>query len=86
MDAVDKLERINSKKDFIDFLNILSKDKSENEDEWENWTVEDYLTSVASWAEDMDIENYCKNNNIQIPDNESWRFIAELFYVGKIYE
>jgi len=86
MDVEDKIENIKTKRDFIDFLNALSKDRCENENEWANQAVEDYLESVASWVEDMDIESYCKSNNLSMPNNESWRFIAELFYVGKIYE
>lgn len=86
MDVEDRLENINSKEDFIDFLNLLSKNRREKEDEWENKTLEDYLMSLVSWIEDMDIEDYCKKNNLQIPNNKSWSFIAELLYIGKIYE
>ncbi|MDR2967719.1 MAG: hypothetical protein LBU74_07205 [Methanobacteriaceae archaeon] len=84
MDVYDRINSIKSKKEFIDFLDLLSKDKHGNEDEWENTTIEDYLASIAAWIEDM--EGYYINNNLPLPETKNWSFIATLFYVGKIYE
>jgi len=84
LEVLNRINRIKSKEEFIDFLNFLSQDKFQKNEEWENQTIEDYLSSVSSWVEDM--EGYYKNKNLPIPDNENWSFIATLFYIGKIYE
>lgn len=55
MDIVKRLDLINSKNDFVEFMYTLKKDKIDNANEWE--------------SKDID-----------------WKFIATLFYVGKIYE
>lgn len=80
----NRINNIKSKEELIDFLNFLSKDRYKKKDEWENNTIEDYLASISSWIEDM--EGYYENNNLPIPNNENWNFVATLFYVGKIYE
>lgn len=84
MDINKKINNIKSKKELVDFLDFLSKDRYKRGDEWENNTIEDYLASISSWIEDM--EGYYENFNLPIPTNENWSFIATLFYVGKIYE
>lgn len=84
MDVHNRVNNINSKEELIDFLDYLSKNKCKKEDEWENKTIEDYLSSIRSWLEDM--EGYYEYNNLPIPENANWSFIATLFYVGKIYE
>ncbi len=78
------IENVKSKEDFISFINRLSKDNQINNDEWENKDILSYLEGVSSWVEDMD--GYYKNMKLDVPINIDWRFIATLFYVGKIYE
>lgn len=84
MDVSNRLDNIKSKQELIEFLNLLAKDRYEKKDKWENNTIEDYLASISSWIEDM--EGYYENNNLAIPNDVNWSFIATLFYVGKIYE
>ena len=59
-----------------DFLEILAKDYDENHDEWENWTISDYLESISAWIKDSD-ENF---------ETIDFKKMAEIFYIGKIYE
>ena len=78
------IDNINSKQDFISFINILLNDNKDNSDEWENKDIQSYLESISSWVEDM--EGYFENMKLDIPTDIDWKFIATLFYVGKIYE
>ena len=80
----EMIENVNSKKDFIDFINALSDDNKTNIDEWENTDILSYLEGISSWIEDMN--GYYKNMNLDVPTDIDWKFIATLFYVGKIYE
>lgn len=78
------IENVKSKQDFISFINRLCNDNQINNDEWENKDILSYLEGVSSWVEDMD--GYYKYMKLDVPTNIDWRFIATLFYVGKIYE
>ena len=42
---------------FLIFLESLAKDYDENHDEWENWTISDYLERISAWIKDSD-ENF----------------------------
>ena len=52
MNLYEKLQTVNNKDSFIEFLKALSKDSNENKHAWENMTIEDYLESIAAWTED----------------------------------
>lgn len=84
MDIIEKIDGIKDKEDFISFINFLLTDNRVNNDEWENKDILSYLDAISSWVEDM--EGYYQNMKIDIPANIDWKFIASLFYVGKIYE
>lgn len=62
----------------------MLNDNRDNSDEWENKDIQSYLEGIYSWVEDM--EGYFENMKLDIPANIDWKFIAILFYVGKIYE
>lgn len=84
MEVYEKINTIHTREEFVDFMNSLIEDKEVNPEEWENVNVSEYLEAIASWVEDMD--GYYRNMNLEMPKNLDWRFIATLFYVGKIYE
>ncbi len=84
MNYYAELDSIKSKEDFICFLLKLQKDKKGNDSEWANKSIESYLEAVASWTEEMD--GYFSNMNLSLSEDIDWKFIATLFYVGKIYE
>jgi len=83
MELYEELGGVNSKDDFLKFLNSLINDNTNNDEEWENRSIAEYLGSIRSWVEDM--EGYYKNNNLSVP-KINWNFLATIFYVGKIYE
>lgn len=74
---IKMLDKINSKKDFLKFMELYLPTVAEA-------TVKEYLESVTTWVEDMD--GYYKNTNKEEPQNINWNFIATLIYVGSIYE
>lgn len=84
MNIYTEIKNVKTKEDFLRFLEMLANDRKSNAEEWENKSVEDYLLSIQSWIEDM--EGYYENNNIEVPQNIDWNFIANIFYAGKIYE
>ncbi len=77
MDLYEKLQNVNNKDSFIEFLKALSKDSNENKNAWENMTIEDYLESIAAWTED---------SSDTLNKGFDYKTAAILFYAGKIYE
>lgn len=75
-ELVDKLNKVNDKQSFIEFVRQLIKDQELNEAEWENNSVYSYLEAAAAWL--MDSER-----NL---DDNPWKLFAEMLYSGKIYE
>ena len=84
MNVYELIHNIKNKEDFVFFINNLQEDNQVRNNEWENKDISSYLESISSWVEDM--EGYYKNMKLDIPANIDWKFIAMLFYVGKIYE
>lgn len=76
------IEKIKNKSDFIRFLNLLSKDFERNPNEWENKTIQEFLEQMASWIEDY---STCPVNDIKW-DTIDFKVLAQIVYMGKIYE
>ncbi len=78
------ISKINSKDDFITFVELLSNDLKNNSDEWENKSLPDYLEAIGSWTHDM--EGYYENNHLEIPKNIDWKVFANILMAAKMYE
>lgn len=81
---LEKMESINSKKSFVEFLYLLVEDLTKDNNSWENKTLDKYLESMAGWVEDMD--GYYQNRNEPVPSNVNWRVFADILMASKIYE
>ena len=46
---IEKINSISCKEDFVEYVESLANDFTENRDEWENVTISDYLERIASW-------------------------------------
>ena len=79
---IEKINRISSKEDFIKYIRSLVADYTNNKDEWENITIPDYLEQIASWIEDYSVT---PQNDIEW-EKIDYRILAQLLYMGKIYE
>ena len=79
---IELIEKIESKADFIHFLNVLSKDFEKNPDEWENKTIPSFLEQMAGWVEDYSTSPA----NAIAWDTIQFRVFAQILYMGKMYE
>ena len=79
---IEVIEKIGNKADFIHFLNLLSKDFKKNPQEWENQTIPEFLEQMASWVEDY---STCPANKIKW-ERVDYKVLAQIIYMGKIYE
>jgi hypothetical protein len=84
IDFNQKINEINCKDDFVNFVELLVSNLKNNPDEWTNKTLQEYLESISSWTEDM--EGYYQNNGIHIPENVNWKVFANILIAAKMYE
>ena len=80
----EKLSALNSREDFVDFIQSLRQDYEQAPEEWENRSLPDYLEALAAWTGSM--YNYYKNNKLPNPPEENWRVFAEILLAAKYYE
>jgi len=79
-----KINEINSKEDFINFIELLVSNLKNNPEEWTNKSLPEYLESISSWTEDM--EGYYQNNDMPVPENINWKVFANILIAAKMYE
>ncbi len=78
------LDDIESRTDFVIFVQKLINDFRLHPDEWENQQLDRYLESVAAWTEDMD--GYFLNRGEKSPTVTSWRLLGQILLAAKYYE
>ena len=86
MDVFDKCNAVTDSKTLVEFLNLLAEDfrkNQNNEQEWCNGTVDEFLEAIAGWI----------NDNADPPSKDPINWdpqkaaeVAKIFYIGKIYE
>ncbi|WP_026998036.1 DUF7660 family protein [Flectobacillus major] len=84
IDFNKKINEINSKEDFVNFIELLISNLKNNPEEWTNKTLPEYLESMSSWTEDM--EGYYQNNDMPIPEDINWKVFANILIAAKMYE
>ena len=84
-------ERVSSAADFLAFINDLKAHLDahhHDEHEWQNYDIGSYLDAIAAWSEaapalsEMQQE---KATHVE-GDHPTWRGVALLFEIGRIYE
>ena len=96
MEIHDRLDRVQDRASFFDFVRYLVSDRKQADEleaaspsspygpdagGWENSTIESYLEAALGWAEDTDM-----GTTQGLSDDPSWKEFATFLYVGKIYE
>lgn len=83
-DIENKVFTIETREDFLAFMELLITDLKKHPDEWENRDLASYLSAVASWTEDMD--GFFMNFDLPVPENVDWKTFAMILLAAKIYE
>ncbi len=81
---IDRLENVKTRKDLSEFVSALLKDLENNNTEWENASLDDFLEAMSGWIEDMD--GYYKNQGKPFSEDQPWKIFAEILYASKVYE
>jgi hypothetical protein len=80
----DKVKEINTRQDFVSFVQSLREDFLRNGDNWENQQLPNYLAAMAGWVEDMD--GYYQNLGQVMPEQPNWSMLAQILLASRIYE
>lgn len=83
-ELLEKLNHLNTKEDFVSFVELLVQNLRNNPGEWENKDLVSYLDAIASWTGDSD--GYYRNMNLPIPQNVDWKVFANILIAAKMYE
>ena len=76
--------QVRSKAEFLEFLGALQASLKDSPEQWENPTLGGYLEALAAWVEASD--NSYRNRGEPVPTDINWRFMAEAFAAGQMYE
>ena len=84
MKLYEQVNGIATREDLVDFIGALRADLSSNQQEWENATLDRFLTALSSWLEDC--ASFYEGTGQNVPSTPSWKNVAEMLLAAKIYE
>lgn len=84
MELNDMVDSIRGKRDLVAFVYALAQDLKSRPEEWENSTLEEFLSAFARWLTDSD--GYYRNKGIAVPVEPAWKNIGEMLIAAKYYE
>ena len=83
-ELIDYAKNISSREEFQYFTQCLTQDCIQNNSEWENRTLIDYLAGLSKFSIDMD--GYYSNLGEEIDVSiVTWRIIAEMLIAASVY-
>ena len=84
----NQMKNVNTKEDFLKLLAILIDDLNSND--WDNNTLESYLSGVEGWVDDMDgyFANIKDDKTLEKLNNNEldWKILAHIFVASTVYE
>lgn len=83
-DLFDYAKTVSSRNDFVKFVEYLNRDYQQKRDEWQNKTLEQFLSGLAGFTNDMD--GYYKNMGETVDvERITWRMAAEMLLAATVY-
>ena len=84
MECVEQVKSIETRDDFVVFMQQLLRDWRQHPERWENASLEAYLEAIAAWVQDMD--GYYGNRGKPMPKQLTWRSLGEILLAARVYE
>jgi len=84
MTIEQEVQQIESREQFIAFVERLAKESESQSVSWENATLPAFLSAMAVWTADMD--GYFRNSGQPVPDVPTWRLFAQILAAARVYE
>lgn len=97
MNLYEMAKKVDSKESFLRFVHALAKDAEAAEAEaehtadgklntsprgWENGSISTFLDAMSAWAS----ANSGITGEPHVPEQPTWRSLAEILHAGKVYE
>ncbi|HEU4557101.1 MAG TPA: hypothetical protein VFS20_04600 [Longimicrobium sp.] len=79
----EDLDRVQTKADFVAFMNTVLDDLTARPEQWENADLRSYLEAIRAWVHDMD--GYYIGRGEPVPDPD-WRTLAHILAAARIHE
>jgi len=79
-----EVRKIETREDFIVFLESLKEDYLLNLQSWENRDIPAFLEAMAAWIADMD--GFYQNHGLPIPEKLEWKIFADILIGAKLHE
>jgi hypothetical protein len=84
-DLFEYAKVVSSRAEFVRFVDYLNTDYRERRDEWENNSLESFLSGLAGFANDM--SGFCRNMGESVDvEAITWRMAAQMLLAAKVYE
>ena len=80
----DMAEQVNTRDDFVRFAWALHDDFKRQPAEWDNNNLGVFLEALAAWSNSMG--GYFRNIGQPVPEQPSWRLLAEMLLAARVYE
>lgn len=77
---------IQSRQDFVKFVQAMEKDLLAYPDGWENPTLESFLEAMSRWVEDNGLAAAQQSNDEPPPPEPNWNQLARILYAARYYE
>lgn len=84
MELHEFVKKVETKEDFLQFIDGLRNDFKTNYSEWENNDLSSYLGAMKAWTGDMD--GYFNNQGVELPKSIPWNVFANILLAAKMYE
>ena len=83
-DLFDHAKKVASRDNFVEFIEHLNQDYQQKSADWENKTLEQFLSGLSSFTRDM--AGYYKNMGEVIDvEHITWRLAAEMLLAATVY-
>ena len=80
----EQVDKIESREDLGAFVTNLLNDLRENPHEWENHSLPWYIEAIGAVVASKD--GYYLNTKEPVPEQPTWRMMAEILFYARYYE
>jgi hypothetical protein len=80
----DAAEQVSTREELAAFVRELHAELAANPDEWENATLDRFLEALSRVIDDMD--GWFANRGEPVPNQPTWRLVAESLDAARVYE
>lgn len=82
--VIPPTEAVTTREELAAFVALLAREAQQAPKDWENTDLHSFLEALAAWISDMD--GYFVNRSEKVPEQPSWRTLAQMLAAATVYE